>query len=100
MKEGTAMNESQLGESFKQKKEVVRDDLKQVRDDLHDVVQDVSKLGRATKDIGMEKLGELQGYLKTVEHQVGGYVQKNPVRVLLAALGVGFIVGLLRRGSR
>ncbi|HEX9160810.1 MAG TPA: DUF883 C-terminal domain-containing protein [Thermoanaerobaculia bacterium] len=62
-----------------------------------------SRFGRARDYVG-DKYNEMRERVDDVDFgaitdQVRSYVQSNPGKALLMSIGVGFVIGLLLRGS-
>jgi ElaB/YqjD/DUF883 family membrane-anchored ribosome-binding protein len=71
---------------------------------------DVEQLGKATKDLASHSLNEVkktaseyleksQEKAKEIESRVEDQIQLNPVRTILIAASVGFLIGWMRKNS-
>ena len=84
-----------------------------IRDAASTLMEDVSKLGEATREAASHSIGRAEKKLQKnvsalyergqekaqkMGTQMQGYVAKNPFRALMIAAGAGFILGFLKRG--
>ena len=99
-----------MRESLKQKEESLTEGISEAASAILD---DVSKLGKATREAATDSIERVQknlqknvsalyerghGKAQAVGTQVEGYVKKYPLRTLMIAAGVGFVLGFLKRG--
>ena len=52
---------------------------------------------RAARVTGGEVLDQAKERLRTFKQDTDDYVRKNPSKAVFTALGIGFVLGLLRR---
>lgn len=51
----------------------------------------------APRVAGGELLGQAKGRLQTFKQDADDYVRKNPSKAVFIAVGIGFVLGLMRR---
>lgn len=72
----------------------------------HAIKEDVVKLGRITRDMAQETVGHLKENANEYYHQgmekaqhwekdLEGRIQKNPLKAVLIAAGIGLVVGAI-----
>ena len=59
--------------------------------------QPTEKSTRAARVTGGEVLDQAKERLRTFKQDTDDYVRKNPSKAVFTALGIGFVLGLLRR---
>ena len=59
--------------------------------------QRTEKSTRAARVTGGEVLDQAKERLRTFKQDTDDYVRKNPSKAVFTALGIGFVLGLLRR---
>ena len=59
--------------------------------------QRIEKSTRAARVTGGEVLDQTKERLRTFKQDTDDYVRKNPSKAVFTALGIGFVLGLLRR---
>ena len=59
--------------------------------------QAIEKSTRAARVTGGEVLDQAKERLRTFKQDTDDYVRKNPSKAVFTALGIGFVLGLLRR---
>lgn len=68
------------------------------------VMRDVEKLGKATqaaaKEVGQELFEKGQAKFSEKSQEISKYVQKYPLRVVLGAVGLGFVLGMIRKAVK
>jgi len=70
-----------------------------IRDAASTLMEDVSKLGKATREDASALLEKGQEKAQKLGTQVQAYVAKYPFRTLAIAVGAGFVLGLLKKRS-
>ena len=55
------------------------------------------KARSAKSTTGGQSLGEAKERLRTLKQDTDDYVRKNPTKAVFTALGIGFVLGLMRR---
>jgi ElaB/YqjD/DUF883 family membrane-anchored ribosome-binding protein len=61
---------------------------------MQDATKKLTPVARVT---GGEVLNDARQRLRTLKEDTDEYVRKNPARAVFTALGVGFVLGLMRR---
>jgi len=81
--------------------ESVGDDIKALREDVDKLLSDIGKLARAEAKVGVEATKASADYAiergEEVFDRSKDYVRENPLTACGAALGVGFLAGLLMK---
>ena len=58
--------------------------------------QATENLTRATRVTGGEVLDDARERLRSLKQDTDDYVRKNPAKAVFTALGIGFVLGLMR----
>jgi ElaB/YqjD/DUF883 family membrane-anchored ribosome-binding protein len=59
--------------------------------------QATENLAQSTTVAGKEVLGDAKERLRTLKEDTDDYVRRNPAKAVFTALGIGFVLGLMRR---
>ncbi|HEX5035941.1 MAG TPA: hypothetical protein VFX30_02140 [bacterium] len=70
-----------------------------IRDAASTLMEDVTKLGKATREDASALLERGQEKAHKLGAQAQAYVAKYPFRTLAVAVGAGFVLGFLKRRS-